>query len=76
MRGMAKVGKHAKKKARELSAVGSPPQFHQNSFLFHVRSVAAPRHLVAWNMLAKHLGKTNQARFVQPCFIAALLPRI
>ena len=45
-------------------------------FFLHFRSVAAlHHHLVAWNRLPKH-WKTNQARVVHSCFMAALLPRI
>ena len=67
MRGMAKL------KVREPCTAGSP--LHQVLFFFHVCSVATLHNLVAWNRLAKH-WKTNQARVVCSCFMAALLLRI
>ena len=71
MWGMAKFGKRPKKsegavRFRLSSSVPSGLGF------FHVRSVASLHHLVAgWNKQAKHL-KTNQARVMHSCFMAAM----
>ena len=68
MQGMAKL------KAREPCAAGSPPQFHQVSGAFFSRSLCCRSPpSCSLEQASKH-WKSNQARIVSSCFMAALLP--